>query len=159
MRWKFSGIKWRVDHLVQHVGAHSRTVSFTYGDDGLMQELTYAGRTWRYTWGGVQNDTTMVAPPALKEVHPPEGGAWLFSYTLHAVLSFLAGGVARTYMNIIISRSSLSGGSRSTERRYSHLIREQGVPRWPLLAAVTLIPLGILLAFASIVWSNYAAVG
>lgn len=70
---------------------------------------------------------------------------------------FTVGGLARTYMNIVISRSSVSGNwrSRSTELRYRQLIREQGVPSWPLIVTVVLVPLGIITAFAAIVLSNH----
>ena len=70
---------------------------------------------------------------------------------------FAVGALARTYMNILISRSTHSRSrTRSTERRYKQLVRDQGARLWPLIVTVTLIPLGILLAFAAVVLNNYA---
>ena len=72
------------------------------------------------------------------------------------VLLFGIGGITRTYMNIVISRSSLLGGSgtRSTELRYKRLIKEQGGKVWPLVVTIICIPLGVLLVFAAIIWNN-----
>jgi hypothetical protein len=72
------------------------------------------------------------------------------------IVVFGIGALARTYMNILISRSPLSGGSptRSTERKYMRLIREHGAKAWPLWVTVILMPLGIILAFGAIIWSN-----
>jgi hypothetical protein len=70
---------------------------------------------------------------------------------------FVIGGLSRTYMNVLIGQSPLSDGSnaRSTEIRYKCLIREKGARAWPLVVTVICVPLGILLAFAAIVGSNY----
>jgi hypothetical protein len=70
---------------------------------------------------------------------------------------FGTGGLSRAYMNILISQSPLSSGSntRSTELRYKRLIKEKGTRVWPLVVTVTCVPLGILLALAAIVGSNY----
>jgi hypothetical protein len=69
---------------------------------------------------------------------------------------FAVGGVTRAYMNAVISRSARPDGSgtRSTERRYWRLIKEQGARVWPFWITVVCMPLGVLLAFASIIWSN-----
>jgi len=72
------------------------------------------------------------------------------------VLLFGVGAVTRTYMNIMISRSPLPGGSgaQSTELRYRRLVKEQGAEVWPLVVTIICIPLGILIAFAAIIWNN-----
>jgi hypothetical protein len=74
------------------------------------------------------------------------------------IVLFGAGALARRYMNIVIKRSPRAGGSgsRSTERRYRRLITEQGARAWPLVVTVIFMPLGILLVFAAIIWSNQA---
>jgi hypothetical protein len=75
------------------------------------------------------------------------------------VVLFGVGALARTYMNIVISRSPLAGssGTRSTELRYKRLIREQGAGVWPLVVTVIFTPLGILIAFAAVIWNNHIA--
>ena len=69
---------------------------------------------------------------------------------------FTVGVLTRTYMNAVISRSSRPDGSgtRSTELRYWRLIKEQGARVWPFWVTVVLMPLGILITFAAIIWSN-----
>lgn len=69
---------------------------------------------------------------------------------------FVIGGLARTYMNILISRSPLSSESpfSSTELRYKRLRREHGAPAWPLVVTIILMPLGIILVFGAILWSK-----
>ena len=75
---------------------------------------------------------------------------------IFGIVLFAVGGLARTYMNVVIGRSPLSDGSgwRSTERRYRRLIREQGAPVWPLVVTVACMLLGIVVAFAAIISSN-----
>jgi hypothetical protein len=70
---------------------------------------------------------------------------------------FCIGGLARTYMNISLSKRSLSGGQkrRSTELRYKSLMREHNAPAWPLFVAITCMPLGIVIIFFAIAWSNH----
>jgi hypothetical protein len=74
------------------------------------------------------------------------------------VVLFVVGALTRAYMNIVISRSPLSSSSgvRSTELRYKRLIREQGARVWPLVVTIVFIPLGILIAFAAVIWNNLA---
>jgi hypothetical protein len=69
------------------------------------------------------------------------------------------GALARMNMNIVIKRSPLpdSLGTDSTELRYRRLIKEQGVPVWPLVVTAVCIPLGIIISFAAIIWSNQIA--
>jgi hypothetical protein len=69
---------------------------------------------------------------------------------------FTVGAVARTYMNAVIRQSPLSkdSGTNSTELRYWRLIKERGARVWPFWVTVVCMPLGVLLAFASIIWSN-----
>jgi hypothetical protein len=73
------------------------------------------------------------------------------------IVLFAIGVLTRTYMNVVIGRSPLSGSdARSTELRYKRLIKEKGAPVWPLAVTVVLLPLGILIAFAAIIWNNQA---
>ena len=71
------------------------------------------------------------------------------------LLIFCVGGLARTYMNHSLDGLSLRGQlSGNTEQRYIRLVKEKGAPKWPLIVTVTLIPLGIIVMFGSIVWNN-----
>jgi hypothetical protein len=70
-------------------------------------------------------------------------------------LFFVAGGLARTYMNLRLNGHLWRGqGGQSTERRYSRLIKEGKAPVLPLVLAVTLMPLGIAVVFGTIIWHN-----
>jgi hypothetical protein len=69
---------------------------------------------------------------------------------------FCLGGLARTYMNISLDGwKSFVRSKELTEQRYRRLMKEQGAPAWPLIATVTFMPLGVVLVFGAIVWSNY----
>ena len=70
---------------------------------------------------------------------------------------FVIGGLARTYMNIRIAQAqSNDTTTRSTEIRYMRLVRNNGASLWPLIIAVVLMPLGVILTFAAIIWNNYS---
>jgi hypothetical protein len=75
---------------------------------------------------------------------------------IFGLVLFGVGALTRTYMNALIKRSPLAGslGTRSTELRYKRLIVEQRARVWPLIVTVIFMPLGLLLAFAAIIWSN-----
>ena len=64
---------------------------------------------------------------------------------------------ARIYMDISLSHAHLSDSQkrRNTELRYFHLIKQRGVPAWPLVVAISCIPLGIVIIFGAIVWNNH----
>ena len=67
--------------VVQHVGDRTRTVAFTYDEDGRMSTLTYNGRTWSYLWGPIQTNTGYETEGLIR-VQPPVGPAWQFAQTL-----------------------------------------------------------------------------
>jgi RHS repeat-associated protein len=82
----------RLTSVTQVVGAHSRTVTFTYGDICPWMPLTvsYEGRTWTYDyefahhgpdWGG-----------RLTAVHPPTGPIWQLDYSSGLTVTTPAGG-------------------------------------------------------------------
>ena len=64
---------------------------------------------------------------------------------------------ARIYMDISLSHAQLSNSQkgRNTELRYFHLIKQRGVPVWPLVVAVSCVPLGIVIIFGAIAWNNH----
>jgi formate hydrogenlyase subunit 3/multisubunit Na+/H+ antiporter MnhD subunit len=64
---------------------------------------------------------------------------------------------ARIYMDFVFYRSNFSGANRgrSTELRYMRLIKENGVPKWPLFVAVTCVPLGIVTCVGAILYNNH----
>ncbi len=83
------------------------------------------------------------------------------------------GGLARAYMNIRISQSTLADDSswrrafQLTEATYRRLVREQhhgnvwklsvnarNAPLWPLFVAIVCIPLGVVICFAAIILGN-----
>jgi hypothetical protein len=70
---------------------------------------------------------------------------------------FCIGGLARTYMNLSLNKRSLPGEQkrRSTELRYKRLMKEHDAPAWPLFVAITCMPLGIVIIFFAIAWSNH----
>ena len=71
------------------------------------------------------------------------------------VVVFIIGGLARTYMNLKIAQAqSNDPTTRSTEIRYMRLVRSKGASLWPLIIAVVLMPLGVILTFAAIIWNN-----
>lgn len=71
------------------------------------------------------------------------------------VVLFIVGVLARTYMNIKIAQAqSDDPNTRSTEIRYMRLVRNNGASLWPLIIAVVLMPLGVILTFGAIIWSN-----
>ncbi len=70
-------------------------------------------------------------------------------------LIFCVGGLARTYMNYSLDGWSLRGQFTGiTEKRYKRLMKEKGAPAWPLIVTVTLMPLGVVIGFGAILWSN-----
>ena len=74
---------------------------------------------------------------------------------------FAVGAATRAHMNTAIRRSPLlqDPGTRSTEVRYWRLIKEQGATVWPLVVTVVFIPLGVLVAFAAIIFANWVGGG
>jgi type III secretory pathway component EscT len=72
-------------------------------------------------------------------------------------LLFIVGVLARSYMNIKIAQAqSNDSTTHSTQIRYMRLVRNNGASRWPLIIAVVLMPLGIILTFGAIIWSNHS---
>jgi hypothetical protein len=71
---------------------------------------------------------------------------------------FCIGALARTYMNLSLSKQSSLGDQkrRSTELRYRSMMKERSAPAWPLLVTITCIPLGILTIFFAIAWNNHS---
>ncbi len=67
------------------------------------------------------------------------------------------GGFARIYMDNVFYRSHLPGTKwgRTTELRYMRMIKEKGVPKWPLYVAVICIPLGIATCVGAILYNNH----
>jgi hypothetical protein len=77
-------------------------------------------------------------------------------YVAIGFITFCIGGLARTYMNITLDGwSSFVRSKGNTEKRYKQLMKEKGAPAWPLIVTVILMPLGIVIAFAAIGWSNH----
>jgi hypothetical protein len=68
---------------------------------------------------------------------------------------FTVGAAARIYMDLRLRGSSRVGMSRGglTERNYRQLMKDQDVPRWPLVLSLSCIPLGVVLVFGAIIWS------
>jgi hypothetical protein len=81
-------------------------------------------------------------------------------FALMLALNFVIfgfGGLARLYMNHQIRQMLLPNGSRIrfTERSYIQLIKEKRAQTWPLIMAAICIPLGVIIAFAAVIWSNH----
>lgn len=72
------------------------------------------------------------------------------------IVVFVVGGAARTYMNVRIGQSdaAILPRTRSTERRYRTLVKEHGVPARPFILTVVCIPVGMLVAFAAIFFTD-----
>jgi hypothetical protein len=70
---------------------------------------------------------------------------------------FCIGALARTYMNLSLNKQSRQGerGRGSTELRYKSLMKDHGAPVWPFVVTMTCMPLGIVIIFFAIAWSNH----
>jgi len=62
----------------------------------------------------------------------------------------------RGYMDLCLRRHGrYRGWKHNTEREYFRLMKELKVPRWPLFAAIIFVPLGMILMFGAIIYSNH----
>lgn len=70
---------------------------------------------------------------------------------------FCVGGVARAYMDFSANGMKMFSDFRrgNTELAYWKLVKEGHAPVLPFFLSVVCIPLGVVIAFGSILWSNH----
>jgi hypothetical protein len=69
---------------------------------------------------------------------------------------FCVGGVARAYMDFAAHGMKKFSNFRrgNTEAKYWRLVKQRRARAWPLFVSVVCIPLGVIVVFGSILWSN-----
>jgi hypothetical protein len=70
---------------------------------------------------------------------------------------FCVGGVPRAYMDFAASGMKMFSDFRggNTEVNYGRLVKQRRVRAWPFYVCVVCVPLGIVIVFGSILWSNH----
>ena len=70
---------------------------------------------------------------------------------------FCVGGLARAYMDFAAHGMRMFSDFRrgNTEVSYWRLVKQRRAKVWPFVVCVVCIPLGIVVAFGSIIWSNH----
>jgi hypothetical protein len=69
---------------------------------------------------------------------------------------FCVGGVARAYMDFAAHGMKMFSDFRrgNTEVNYWRLVKQRRASAWPFFVDVVCIPLGVVVAFGSIIWSR-----
>jgi hypothetical protein len=69
---------------------------------------------------------------------------------------FCVGGIARAYMDFAAHGMRMFYDFRreNTERAYWRLVKQHRALAWPFFISIVCVPLGIVMVFGSIIWSN-----
>ncbi len=70
---------------------------------------------------------------------------------------FCVGGFARIKMDYAANGMRMFHDFRrgNTEKAYWKLIKEHRAPAWPFFLSIVCVPLGVVVLFGSIIWSNH----